>query len=94
MEGPPTRYATTPDGVKVAYFSIGQGPVVVMLYPYHMNHLQLNWRVRLHRHAMEVLATENSLVALDFRGAGISQRNVPAISLELFADDIRTVLDD
>lgn len=48
MALPPVRHATTRDGVRVAFHTLGDGPAVAMLFPYHVNHLALNWQVALH----------------------------------------------
>jgi hypothetical protein len=63
----------------------------MMLFPYHVNHLALNWRVPLHRGAIEFLARYFTVVNLDFRGAGLSERRIPGLSLESFAEDIDSV---
>ena len=44
-----------------------------MLFPYHVNHLTLNWRVPLHRGAMQFLARHFAVINLDFPGAGLSR---------------------
>lgn len=89
---PDIRYVTTPDGVRLAYHTLGSGPPVVMLFPYHVNHLLLNWRVERHRQAVEFLARFFTVVNLDFRGAGVSDRGVPGLSLEMFVEDLEAVL--
>lgn len=89
---PTIRYATTRDAVRVAFYTVGQGPAVVMLFPYHVNHLALNWHVPLHRSAFEFFARHFTVVNLDLRGAGLSDRHIVGLSLEAFADDIEAVL--
>jgi DNA-binding CsgD family transcriptional regulator/pimeloyl-ACP methyl ester carboxylesterase len=63
-----------------------------MLFPYHVNHLALNWRIPLHRGAIEFLARHFTVVNLDFRGAGLSDRRIAELSLESFAEDLDSVL--
>jgi DNA-binding CsgD family transcriptional regulator/pimeloyl-ACP methyl ester carboxylesterase len=94
MAPPAIRYTTTRDGIRVAFYTLGEGPAVVMLFPYHINHLALNWQVPLHRGAIEFLARYFTVVNLDFRGAGLSERRVPTLSLDSFCEDIDTVLAD
>jgi DNA-binding NarL/FixJ family response regulator len=89
---PTLQHATTSDGVRIAFHTLGQGPAVVMLFPYHVSHLSLNWRVGLHRHAVEFLARRFMVVNLDLRGGGESQRRVAGVSLEAFDLDIDAVL--
>jgi len=92
MTLPPIRYATTRDGVGVAFHALGDGPAVVMLFPYHVNHLALNWQVGLHRGAIEFFARYFTVVNLDFRGAGLSERRISELSLDSFAEDFDAVL--
>lgn len=92
MAPPKIRYATTADGVSIAFHVLGKGPPVVFLFPYHVNHLTLNWDVPLHRGAFQYLARCFTVINLDFRGAGNSERSVSSLSLDSFAEDLRAVL--
>jgi DNA-binding CsgD family transcriptional regulator/pimeloyl-ACP methyl ester carboxylesterase len=92
MALPPIRHATTSDGIRIAFHTLGEGPAVVMLFPYHVNHLALNWQVSLHRGAIEFLARYFTVVNLDFRGAGLSERRISRLSLDTFAEDLDAVL--
>jgi DNA-binding CsgD family transcriptional regulator/pimeloyl-ACP methyl ester carboxylesterase len=92
MALPPIRHATTSDGIRIAFHTLGDGPAVVMLFPYHVNHLALNWQVSLHRGAIEFFARYFTVVNLDFRGAGLSERCISGLSLETFAEDLDAVL--
>jgi DNA-binding CsgD family transcriptional regulator/pimeloyl-ACP methyl ester carboxylesterase len=60
-------------GGRVAFHVLGTGPAVAMLFPYHVNHLALNWRVPLHRGATQFLARQFTVINLDFPGAGLSR---------------------
>jgi DNA-binding CsgD family transcriptional regulator/pimeloyl-ACP methyl ester carboxylesterase len=90
---PPIRYAQSADGSRIAFNTLGGGPAVVMLFPYHVNHLTLQWRVPLHRRAMEFFARWFTVVNLDLRGAGESERDGVSVSLGAFGEDIDAVLD-
>ena len=63
-----------------------------MLFPYHVNHLALNWQVAIHRGAIEFFARYFTVVNLDFRGAGLSERRIGGLSLDTFAADLDAVL--
>lgn len=91
---PPIRYVRTTDGSQIAFHAVGHGPAVVLLFPYHVNHLTLNWRVPLHRRAIELLARTFRVVNLDFRGAGESAGHFVPLSLDGFSDDLGAVLDE
>jgi DNA-binding NarL/FixJ family response regulator len=89
---PSIRYAVTSDGIRIAFFTLGQGPPCVVLFPYHVSHLELNWKVAVHRRGLQFLADHFTVVAIDLRGTGLSERNVDGLSLEAFASDIEVVL--
>ncbi len=63
-----------------------------MLFPYHVNHLRLNWEVERHRRGTEFLARYFTVVNLDLRGAGMSERGGCGLSLDGFVEDIDAVL--
>lgn len=69
---PVVRRARLPDGDQVAFHVLGTGPAVALLFPYHVNHLTLNWRVPLHRGATRFLARHFTVINLDLPGAGLS----------------------
>jgi DNA-binding CsgD family transcriptional regulator/pimeloyl-ACP methyl ester carboxylesterase len=92
MALPPVRYATTADGVRIAFHTLGDGPAVVMLFPYHVSHLTLSWQVALHRGAIEYFARYFTVVNLDFRGSGLSERRIAALSLDTFIKDFAGTL--
>ncbi len=92
MAPPKIRFAATADGVPIAFRTLGKGPAICFLFPYHVNHLTLNWDVPLHRGAFQYLARCFTVINLDFRGSGSSERSVSSLSLDMFAEDLRAVL--
>ena len=46
---PELRRLALTDGVSLAHHVTGAGPDLVMLFPYHVNHLELTWATPLHR---------------------------------------------
>ena len=89
MVPPKIQYA---NDARIAFHVLGKGPAVAILFPYYVNHLTLNWQVPLHRGAFEYLARYFSVVNLDFSGAGISKRFVKSLSLDIFKEDVQSVL--
>src|SRR5688572_20592755 len=92
MAAPVVQFAPMPDGGRVAFHVLGKGPAVALLFPYHVNHLTLNWRVPLHRGAIQFLARHFTVINLDFRGAGLSDPLNCELSLDSLRDALDTVL--
>jgi DNA-binding CsgD family transcriptional regulator/pimeloyl-ACP methyl ester carboxylesterase len=86
------RRVITPDGVEIAYHALGEGPPLICLFPYHGNDLLLEWAVPIHRRGLIQLSRAFTVIRLDFRGAGQSQRGIQELSLELLSLDTLTVL--
>ncbi len=86
------RFCTAPDGVQLAYATVGQGPPLVKS-PNWMNHLEYDWQSPIWRHLLQELAKDFSLVRFDQRANGISDWNVENISFEAFVGDLETVVD-
>ena len=90
---PATRYAKTPDGVHVAYQTLGEGPPDLLIVDGFMSHLDISWEeARIARMRRE-LASFTRLVLFDKRGVGLSDRLGAAPTLEQRMDDILAVLD-
>jgi class 3 adenylate cyclase len=91
---PQIQYATASDGVRIAYWTLGEGGTpLILLSPIAMSHTGLEWQVpelmAWYRH----LARSRMIVRYDPRGAGMSQRNVVDHSVETHAQDIEAVAD-
>jgi len=71
---PMIRYATTTDGVSVAWQSVGSGPALVWMPS--LGNLVAQWRIPFLRRAYEALAGSLQLVLYDGRGTGSSSRQV------------------
>ena len=92
MPAPVVQFATMVDGGRIAFHVLGSGPGIAMLYPYHVNHIALNWRVPLHRAATNFLGRHLTVINLDFRGAGLSAPLHEDLTLESFSDALGAVL--
>ena len=87
-----TRYATTSDGVHVAYQVIGDtGPDLVFV-PAFASSLEAWWELPACRRFLERLASFTRLILLDKRGTGLSDRLERIETLEQRMDDVTTVL--
>ncbi|MBI1886733.1 MAG: alpha/beta fold hydrolase, partial [Chloroflexi bacterium] len=87
---PRIQYAKTSDGVSIAYWTIGQGPALVLMPWIPFNHVELNWERA--QGFCERLARKMQLVHYDGRGCGLSDRDVPH-SLEGHELDLAAVVD-
>jgi class 3 adenylate cyclase len=89
-----TRFATTADGVYLAYQVVGSGPVdVVMDFHAFAGNVDLIWDEPDWGPMLEDIADFARLIVHDRRGSGASTRNVPPPNLETRAADLLSVLD-
>ena len=86
------RFCRTPDGVRIAYATVGNGPPLVKAANY-LTHLEHDWQGPVWRHWLEGLAQHHTLIRYDERGCGLSDRNVRDYSLEAWVQDLETVVD-
>ncbi len=92
---PSIRYATTSDGVRIAYAELGAGPDVVCLPPLPLSHLGEMWELPGVARWYERLARSARVILYDARGSGLSDREGvdPAdCSLEAMARDLEAVI--
>jgi len=89
---PPVRHAITSDGVRIAYWTLGNGPPLVYLAGGPWSHIELvqvpecqQWYAR--------LAQSRTLVRYDIRGTGRSARSVADFSLDALVRDVEAVVE-
>lgn len=87
------RFCRTPDGVQIAYASIGQGPPVVIVSNW-LTHLELDFHIPMRRSLVELLAANHQVVRYDARGSGLSDREIEDFTLEASVMDLTAVIDD
>lgn len=87
------RFCSTVDGVRIAYSTMGDGPPVV-IPPQLVTHLEADLVEGPLADVYEVLARRHTLVRFDMRGTGLSDRNVPLSSEQLFVLDLEAVVDE
>jgi class 3 adenylate cyclase len=88
-----TRYATTPDGVYIAYQVAGEGPVDVAWQTDFTNNIDVMWESPVFGPVFRGIASFARLILHDRRGTGLSSRNVSPPNLETRVADLRVVLD-
>jgi pimeloyl-ACP methyl ester carboxylesterase len=85
-------FCTSPDGARIAYATVGEGPALVMPTTW-LSQLQLIWQDPKARRFFEGLALYHTLVRYDQRGSGLSDRNRTDFTLEAELKDLETVID-
>jgi len=93
MTMPATRYATTADGLSIAYQQFGDsGPNVVWVTG-TASHIELFWELPGWAYTLRRLSSFSRVTWFDKRGAGLSDRTLGSGSLEDRMEDIRAVMD-
>jgi class 3 adenylate cyclase/pimeloyl-ACP methyl ester carboxylesterase len=90
---PRIQYATTSDGVSIAFFTLGEGMPLVLAPHVGVNHIQLEWQWPEYRAFLERQAQKARLVGYDLRGFGLSDRGVTDFSLDARVADLEAVAD-
>ena len=92
-ELPETRYATTVDGVHVAYQVVGDGPFDLVLVTGYVSHVELSWDEPEIADFYRALASFSRLILFDRRGLGLSDPVQGAPTIEDRMQDLRAVMD-
>ena len=86
------RYCKAPDGVRLAYATVGNGPP--MLKSAHwLGHLEYDWELPISQQFLLGLAKDHTLIRYDARGNGSSDWDVNEISLDAWVSDMETIAD-
>ncbi len=70
------QYATTTDGLKIAYWDIGSGIPIILIHSWSISHLELEWAVPSMASFYRALSAHYRVIKLDPRGHGLSDRAV------------------
>jgi len=93
VEIPETRYATTIDGVRIAYQVIGDGPVDLVFVFGEISNVDQTWELPESARFLRRLASFSRVIMFDARGNGVSDRDFGTASFEAGMDDVRAVMD-
>ncbi|MBI1817399.1 MAG: adenylate/guanylate cyclase domain-containing protein [Deltaproteobacteria bacterium] len=93
MTRPPVHYATTADGIEIAYQVLGDGPIDVVIVPGMSSNLDWNAELPFYGGYLRRFPRFARTIALDRRGGGVSDREVGSGSAEDRMDDVRVVMD-
>lgn len=86
------RFCSSADGVRLAYAISGDGPPLVRA-PHWFTHLEHDWTNPAMRPWVEDLSQRYRLLRFDQRGTGLSDREVPEITIEKQVSDFESVVD-
>ena len=86
------RFCSAPDGVQLAYSTIGSGPPLVKSGNW-MTHLEYDLDSPLWRDIWRSLASGHTLLRYDSRGNGLSDWDAGNISFDAWVGDLETVVD-
>ena len=86
------RFCSAPDGVRIAYATVGEGPPLVKTANW-LNHLEYDWRSPIWSPLFLELVRGCRLLRYDERGNGLSDWNLEDLSFEKMVLDLETVVD-
>src|SRR4051812_25555656 len=93
VDCPAIEYATTVDGLSIAYQRFGGGEFDVVYLPGTVSHLEMAWESEGLRYSMERFASFSRFLKFDKRGTGLSDRHMGTGTPEARIDDVRAVMD-
>src|SRR5215210_3916620 len=88
---PRIQYATTADGVSIAFWTLGEGVPLLYMAGGPWGHIEL-WDIPECRRWYERLAQKKMLIRYDVRGTGWSERDVSDHSLDALVTDAEAVV--
>lgn len=90
------RFCSSFDGTRLAYATSGEGPPsrpVLVRAPHWLTHLEYEAESPLWRPWIERLSSGNTLLRMDARGCGLSDRDVSEFTFEHYVNDLEAVID-
>ncbi len=89
---PRIEFAHTSDGVDIAYWSLGEGPALVMMPSMPWSHLQEEWAIPEVARWFTAMGQDRRLIRYDGRGFGLSQRQSDDYGLDAQVRDLEAVI--
>jgi pimeloyl-ACP methyl ester carboxylesterase len=93
VPSPETLYATTSDGLSVAYQVFGSGRRNFVVVPGIVSHVEMGWENPGLSHLWRRLRELGRVALFDKRGTGMSDHSVGAAPLDQRLDDLHAVMD-
>ena len=92
IDAEPIRYVSSSDGARIAWTVSGSG-ISILKAPQWISHLGLERHSKLYVPFYERLGRLARIVRFDQRGTGLSDWEVPPLSLDAMVEDMRAVAD-
>ena len=86
------RFCRSFDGTRIAYAVSGEGPPLVKA-PHWLTHLEYEAESPIWREWIEKLSSGRTLIRMDARGCGLSDRDVREFSFAHYVNDLEAVID-
>ena len=86
------RFLRTSDGVRLAWAESGSGPLLVKAANW-LTHLEYEWENPVWSHWLQFFSDHFRYVRYDERGCGMTDWNVPDLSMERWTSDLQSVID-
>ena len=90
---PNIHYVNSLDEVRIAYSTLGAGPVLLVMPVLPTGHLELEWHMPERREWYMRMADHHTVVRYDPRGAGLSTRSVKNLSCDAHFADLEAVVE-
>ena len=90
VDVPEIQYATTDDGVRIAYTSFGQGPPLLATFPLAWD-FEMELQSELRGAFYRILAERFTVTVFDYRGGGNSERATGHYTFPHLAQDLAAV---
>ena len=87
------RFASSPDGVRLAYAVSGRGEPTLIKAANWLSHLEVDWESPVWRHLLREMSARGRFVRYDERGCGLSDRDVADLGFDSWVRDLETVVD-
>lgn len=88
----PVRFCTASDGTRIAYSWTGEGPPFIKVANW-LTHLEFDLQSPVWRQLITELVPDRRLIRYDARGSGLSDWDVPELSLDVWVRDLESVVD-
>ena len=90
---PRIQYAQASDGVSIAFWAMGDGVPIVLMYPPGFSNIQFEWEIPEFKETYDTVSQWATVIRFDHRNHGLSERGVEDVSLEAHGRDLLGVID-